>query len=128
MIDKVRDAIFGNVGTLVSFRVGATDAEYLEKEFAPVFSQQDLIRLENANAYIKTLINGVTVPPFSMSTFYNMEQRFPKNERIAELIKKLSRLKYGRPVELVKEDIKKRAHRTAKSTPVTSGSKPPLVL
>jgi hypothetical protein len=112
MTEQVRNAVFGNVGSLMSFRVGATDAEYLAKEFIPTFQQQDLIRLENANVYIKTLVNGAATSPFSMSTFYNIDQMFPRQEQTAELIKQLSRVRYGRDVNYVKEEIKKRTSRT----------------
>jgi len=118
MTEQVRNAVFGNVGTLMSFRVGATDAEYLEKEYAPVFKQQDLIRLENANVYIKTLINGIASTPFSMSTFFNINELYPRYDRTAELIKQLSRMKYGRDTEYVKADIKKRTNRPG-VTPVS---------
>lgn len=111
MTEQVRNAVFGNVGTLMSFRVGATDGEYLAKEFAPIFQQQDLIRLENANVYIKTLVNGVATSPFSMSTFYNMDQRYPRQDRTAELIKQLSRVRYGRDVNYIREEIRLRTNR-----------------
>lgn len=65
---KVRDAVFGNVGTLVSFRVGAEDAEFLEKEFLPEFSASDLVNLAKANIYIKLMIDGVATRPFSAQT------------------------------------------------------------
>ncbi|HVM76545.1 MAG TPA: type IV secretion system DNA-binding domain-containing protein [Candidatus Paceibacterota bacterium] len=65
---KVRDAVFGNVGTLVSFRVGAPDAEFLEPEFTPEFEQQDLVNLSKANVYLKLMINGVSSRPFSATT------------------------------------------------------------
>ncbi len=65
---KVRDAVFGNVGTIVSFRVGAADAEFLEKEFMPEFLQQDLVNLAKANVYIKLMIDGVSSRPFSATT------------------------------------------------------------
>ncbi len=64
----VRDAVFGNVGTMVSFRVGASDAEFLELEFTPEFLQNDLISLPNYNIYLKLLIDGVTSRPFSAKT------------------------------------------------------------
>lgn len=121
MTEQVRNAVFGNVGTLMSFRVGATDAEYLAKEFAPIFQQQDLIRLENANVYIKTLVSGVATSPFSMSTFYNMDQRYPKQERTSELIKQLSRVRYGRDANYVREEIRKRTNRPVADTPSKSG-------
>lgn len=111
MTEQVRNAVFGNVGTLMSFRVGATDAEYLAKEFAPIFQQQDLIRLENANVYIKSLVNGVATSPFSMSTFYDINQRYPKQEQTSELIKQLSRVRYGRDVNYVRDEIRSRTAR-----------------
>lgn len=117
MTEQIRNAVFGNVGTLMSFRVGATDAEYLSKEFAPIFQQQDLIRLENANVYIKTLVSGVATSPFSMSTFYNLDQTFPKQEQTAELIKQLSRVRYGRDVNYIKEEIRKRTNRPGMEQP-----------
>jgi len=64
----VRDAVFGNVGTMVSFRVGAADAEFLELEFTPEFLQSDLINLPNYHIYIKLMIDGITSRPFSAHT------------------------------------------------------------
>ncbi len=68
MSEEVRDAVFGNVGTMVTFRVGAYDAEVLEKEFAPVFTAEDLVNLGFAQIYLKLMIDGVTSPPFSART------------------------------------------------------------
>jgi len=62
--DKIRDSVFGNVGTISSFRVGVEDSEFLAKQFAPVFNAPDLSRLENYNAYVRILINGQVSPPF----------------------------------------------------------------
>jgi len=67
--DKIRAAIFGNVGTIISFRIGANDAEYLEKEFYPVFDKTDLVNLPRYSMYIKLMIDGATSKPFSASTF-----------------------------------------------------------
>lgn len=64
----VRDAVFGNVGTLVSFRVGAADAAYLARELAPPFCANDLIALPKFNAYVRLMIDGQTSAPFSMIT------------------------------------------------------------
>ena len=64
----VRDAVFGNVGTMVTFRVGAADAEFLEQEYMPEFLQNDLIRLANRDIYIKLMIDGITSRPFSART------------------------------------------------------------
>ncbi len=65
---QVRDAILGNVGTLISFRLGVTDAELLEKEFYPEFSIKDLISLPNYHIYLKLMINGMLSAPFSAKT------------------------------------------------------------
>jgi len=66
--EKIRAAIFGNVGTIISFRIGATDAEYLAKEFYPVFSESDLVSLPRFSMYLKLMIDGATSKPFSADT------------------------------------------------------------
>lgn len=68
MIDPVKDAVFGNAGTLITFRVGGTDAEVLVKEYAPIFEANDLVNLDKYNIYIKLLIDGVSSPAFSART------------------------------------------------------------
>ncbi|MFM2374850.1 MAG: hypothetical protein RLZZ234_845 [Candidatus Parcubacteria bacterium] len=67
--EGIRDAVFGNVGSMVSFRVGADDAEALEKQFAPVFSAHDLMNIENYNAYVRILANGTPARPFNIKTY-----------------------------------------------------------
>ncbi len=64
--EPIRDAVFGNVGSTIAFRVGADDAEYLENQFLPVFTKEDLMNIDNFNAYVKLLINGQTSRPFNM--------------------------------------------------------------
>ena len=102
MEETVRDAVFGNIGTLVSFRVGAEDAEYLEKEFAPTFTAQDLINLPKYNIYLKLMIDGIAGQPFSATTL-------PPMERPAECFKdkiiESSRMKYGVPRSQVEDAI-----------------------
>lgn len=105
MTDEVKNAVFGNVGTLASFKVGADDAEYLEKEFSPTFTKQDLINLENRNIYLKMLVNGEPIPAFSVDTTWNID---PPNPEIGESIKQLSRIRYGRDRQAVEEEIRKR--------------------
>jgi energy-coupling factor transporter ATP-binding protein EcfA2 len=68
MSEEVRAAVFGNVGTMITFRVGAYDAEVLEKEFAPVFTAEDLVNLGFIQIYLKLMIDGVSSPPFSATT------------------------------------------------------------
>jgi len=104
MEETVRDAVFGNVGTLVSFRVGAEDAEFLEKEFYPEFTAQDIVNLSKYNIYLKLMIDGLAGRPFSARTL----PPFPKPEASnKEKIIKVSREKYGTPREKVEEQITK---------------------
>ncbi len=102
--EDIKKAVFGNVGSLLAFRVGADDAEYLEKQFAPVFSASDLTNIDNAEAYIKPLINGQTMKSFNIKTI----PRQAGSKEWAEDIKKLSQLKYGTSREEVEAEIKKR--------------------
>jgi len=99
----VRDAVFGNVGTMVSFRVGAADAEDLELEFTPEFLQNDLIRLDNYNIYIKLMIDGLTSRPFSAKTI--APAPVEKDHKKREEIIKISRSKYAHKVGDVEEEI-----------------------
>jgi hypothetical protein len=93
-LDKeIRSAIFGNVGTTISFRVGAEDARYLSREFHPVFNEEDLINLPNYHIYLKLLIDGMSSKPFSAITLPCPEEKMScKNEII-----KASREKYSMP-------------------------------
>jgi hypothetical protein len=102
MEETVRDAVFGNVGSLVAFRVGATDAAYLEKEFEPVFTQNDLINLDNRNIYLNMLIDGVTTVPFSAMTLDSPEVK----DDLSSVIAAVSRERYGTPREKVEENIR----------------------
>ena len=99
----VRDAVFGNVGTMISFRVGAADAEFLEQEFTPEFLQNDLIRLDNRNVYIKLMIDGITSRPFSATTITLAP--VIKDDKKREEIIKISRSKYAHSVRSVEEEI-----------------------
>ncbi len=108
--EDVKNAIFGNAGTIMSFRVGVSDANYLQHEFQPVFNEQDLINVERYHCYIKTLIGGEPTKPFSLDMTRNLdEEKKMENPRVAELVRELSRLKYGRPSELVEAEIAKRS-------------------
>ncbi len=102
---KIRDAVFGNVGTMMSFKVGADDAEYLEKEYSPTLSAQDILSIANYKAYVKLNIKNTTSRPFSMETLYDPSM---KNEKVAEVIKKYSRMKFGRKKEFVDAEIEAR--------------------
>jgi len=101
MPEEVRDAVFGNIGTIISFRVGAQDAPFLAKEYAPVFEENDLVNLDKYNIYIKMSIDGVTCPAFSAITL-------PPNPHVnqnKEKIVRLSREKYSKPRHFVEEKI-----------------------
>ncbi len=102
---KMRDAVFGNVGTILSFKIGAEDAEYMAKEMAPVLSEQDVIGIPNFNCYVKLNINNTTSRPFSMATIYDESNR---NDKLAALIKEYSRMKYGRKKIFVNQEIEDR--------------------
>jgi len=108
--EDVKNAIFGNAGTIVGFRVGVSDANYLQHEFQPVFNEADLINVEVYHAYIKTLIGNEPTPPFSLDLTKDLAaEKKLENPRVAELVRELSRLKYGRPKELVEAEIAKRS-------------------
>ena len=102
--EKIRRAVFGNVGSIVAFRVGAEDAEFLVKQFEPIFNSNDLINIDNFNAYVKLMINNQTSNPFNLLTF------LPKkgNQEIIQTVKDVSRLKYGRNKNIVQQEISDR--------------------
>jgi hypothetical protein len=112
---RMRDAVFGNTGTMISFRIGVEDAEILAKEFAPVFNEFDVINIDRFNAYVKLMVDGTASRPFNMQTY-------PKppgaNPELAEIIRDLSRLKHGKPRSEVEGQI---LERTKLGAPVKSG-------
>jgi len=110
MEEEVKNAVFGNVGSLISFRVGVTDASYLQREYQPVFSESDLINVERFHTYMKTIVENEPVPPFSVNHTKDMKKfKAAANEKVAQAIIQLSRLKFGRPKELVEAEINQRA-------------------
>lgn len=102
MDEKVRDAVFGNVGTLLTFRVGAYDAEVLERELAPEFNEQDIVNLGFASIYLKLMIDGVASRPFSASTLSPIQTS--EESHTEEIIKK-SREKFASSKGEVEEKI-----------------------
>jgi len=104
MEEEVRDAVFGNVGTIISFRVGAEDAEYLEKEFVPEFGAEDLVNLANYYIYLKLMIDGVSGRPFSATTLAPLSALEKSNR---EKIIRVSQQRYGTKRQIVEEKIKK---------------------
>ena len=108
--EEVKNAVFGNVGTKMSFRVGVTDANYLAHEFAPVFGEDDLLNIDRFHAYVKTIVNNEPVTPFSIDTTKDLSKiKAQENPRVAEIIKEMSRLRYGRDARLVEAEITRRA-------------------
>lgn len=102
---KVRDAVFGNVGTMIIFRVGADDADFLEKEFGPEFTAQDLVNLPNYNIYLKLMIDGITSRPFSATTLPPIKIDISKG--VKDRIIESSRRLFTRPREEVENEINK---------------------
>jgi hypothetical protein len=102
--NAIRDAIFGNIGTMSAFRIGAEDAEFLEKEFSPTFSKFDLMNTEAFTINIKLLIDNTASKPFNLMPV----MPDPGNKKLAEMIKELSRYKYGRKRELIEAELEER--------------------
>ncbi|MDP1629162.1 MAG: TraM recognition domain-containing protein, partial [bacterium] len=118
MEETVRDAIFGNVGTLCLFRVGATDAEFLENEFSPEFTADDLVNLALGDIYLKLMIDGVASRPFSAHGIPPMP--IPTQSFKNEIIEK-SRQKYSAPRAQVEEVIRKWAEPAAPAIAAAAG-------
>ncbi|MCX6766282.1 MAG: type IV secretion system DNA-binding domain-containing protein [Candidatus Moranbacteria bacterium] len=103
--EEISKAVFGNVGSICSFRVGAEDAEFLQKQFEPVFDANDLMNVDNHNCFMKLLIASQVASPFNMKTY----PPTAGSKEIAEAIKELSKLKYGRNRDIVNEEILKKS-------------------
>lgn len=99
--EEIRDAVFGNVGSMAVFRIGVDDAEHFEKTFAPHFGKGDLTSLDNYHAYLKLLVNGKTMDPFDIVTIRPEKS----DSNMAQSLKELSYLKYGRPATEVNMEI-----------------------
>ncbi|HRU35858.1 MAG TPA: TraM recognition domain-containing protein [Candidatus Paceibacterota bacterium] len=102
--DKIREAIFGNVGNMVVFRVGVKDAEFLVKQFEPVFNENDMINLDNFVAIAKLLVKNIPTRSFTMKTLPPPQG----NSEIAKLLKEYSRLTYGTPRGLIEQEIREK--------------------
>lgn len=110
MEDEVKQAVFGNVGTLISFRVGVTDAQYLQHEFSPTFTEDDLLNVERYHAYIKTIVNNEPMPSFSIDLTKDVvKEKAASDPRIAQLIKEMSRLKFGKDRGSIEAEVSRRA-------------------
>jgi hypothetical protein len=118
---SIKDAVFGNAGTIMSFKVGAEDAEYLEKEYAPVLSQQDIIGIANFTTYCKLNIDNATTRPFDLKTIWDNTY---KNMEVSKVIKEYSRKMYGRKKEYVDMEIEARMGIVREEEPVPPSSDP----
>lgn len=101
--DKIRDAVFGNVGSQIICRVGVQDAEFLVKQFEPFFDENDLISIDNFNAYAKILIKNETSKPFNLKI--GTQSWDPGNRELAEKLREYSRVKYGVDRSVVEDGI-----------------------
>ena len=106
LTEKIRDAVFGNVGSQIVFRVGVQDAEFLVKQFEPVFSQNDLLSIDNLNAYAKILINGETSKPFNIKILTTSWGAGDKE--LAQKLREYSRMKYGMERQEIEKEIYRR--------------------
>jgi len=102
--EEISAAVFGNVGTIISFRIGTEDAEVLERQFTPIFTKSDLLNIPNYNAYLKLLISGYISDPFNIRTLRPTEP----NKELAQKMAEISKLKYGRPKEEIEMEIEQK--------------------
>lgn len=101
--EMVRAAVFGNVGTIMCFRIGAADSEFLAKEFAPYFTEEDLVNLAKYDVYMKLMIDGVASNPFSATTMPPLMTAEKTGNK--EKVINVSRERYGKPREVVEDKI-----------------------
>jgi Helicase HerA, central domain len=111
----IRDAVFGNVGSMAVFRVGNEDAQALENQFHPVFSVHDIMNIPNYNAYMRILANGVPTPPFSVATL----PPIVSDPARAAYLKEQSVMRYGRPRQEIEEEIRIRYQKPIPPIPPT---------
>ena len=102
--ENIKDAVFGNVGSMAVFRVGQEDAELLENQFKPTFTAHDIASIENRNAYVKLLVDGDPQDPFNIRTLAPQKGSVEN----AEIIKRLSREKYGKDRKEIEREIRKK--------------------
>ena len=115
---KVKDAVFGNVGTVIAFRIGVDDAETIAQQYAPVVNEYDLMNVEKFHCYVRLLIDNQNPPAFSCKPLPPQQG----NPDIARIARDISRATYGRPREVVESEILERT----KIAPVTPSPLPPL--
>ncbi len=114
LTDDIRDAVFGNVGSIISYRTGANDAEFLAKQFSPTFDVDDLVQIPNFHAISRIMINNVPSQPFSMEMLPPLGH---ENKKLKMALKKMSQLKHGKPKSIVEQAIFKRLETIAPAKP-----------
>jgi len=115
----IKDAVFGNVGSMAAFRTGPEDAQFLEAQFAPTFSANDLMNVPNRNAFLKVLANGTPTPPFSIGTMAPTE---PDLARVQIMIEQ-SYARHGRPREQIEAEIMQRYQKPKPPGPTITTNK-----
>lgn len=115
--EEIRDAVFGNMGTIVSYRIGQNDVESMSRYFQPLFEGDDLLRIPSFNAVVRTLIGGVPTQPFSMA---GLPPLGTPNQNLGQALRQLSAAKYGRPKAQVEKEIFARL--ATKAAPARTGS------
>jgi hypothetical protein len=118
LTDEIRDAIFGNMGSIIAFRIGQNDVEALTRYFQPLFDGDDLLRVPNWNAIVRTLVGGVPTQPFSMA---GLPPLGTPNQQLADALKQLSGAKYGRPRAVVEKEIFARLATVDEPKPTSAG-------
>jgi hypothetical protein len=101
--ESIKNAVFGNVGSMAVYRISTEDANFIEQKFKPTFTASDIIKLDNFNSYVSMLVNGQPTKPFNMVSHWSMTEK--GDIAIVEKVKELSYLKYGRPRDEVEEEI-----------------------
>ena len=117
--NDVKSAVFGNVWTMMSFKVGAPDAEFLEKEYAPVLSGQDIVWIANYKSYVKLNIDNATTRVFSMNSIYTQDYQ---NKKIVPILKEYSAKKYWRRREFVDAETRARLWLSIEENDLPDGS------
>ena len=102
--ENIKNAVFGNVGSMAVYRVSSEDANFVEQKFKPTFTASDIMKLDNFNSYVTMLVNGTPIKPFSMTSHWSL---LPEkgNMQMVESLKQLSYLKYGRDREEIEAEI-----------------------
>lgn len=123
LTDEIRDAVFGNVGTVISSRTGANDADFLVKYFTPIFDTEDMTKMPNFSWAVQMLMNGVPTQPFSMDSVAPLGN---PNHQLGDALKRLSAAKYGRPKAMVEKEIFDRLKTMEPPKPAFGSARPSL--